>query len=684
MFKHIVFLVFLAVYVPYCHAAQQPEEKKSVVEQASVGDYTLKHAKKNIDNNVDDFGELIEDTHDNLDTLYNKAKSNPMLMCVALSNQSTLKNKPHQALGVEGQVDLTGGGKAVGGKQVVCKKYVIDATKGLLGNKAHKLAHKLGLHIVQTVPAHIIPALCQFLQISQQKQVIYLAISKPICTKCHYLLESVIGYKQPVAHQQDGCQGTAFTWPMPTMAMAYVNGRVLASSKPLEVVENVLYNLAGISTQSLQAKEQAMAALRKELAVKGNMLANRDKQVVLLKNQLEAKQEALNAKTQTIANRDSQIVLLRNQLETKQETLTATIHRLQQKEAALQKQIEEKDNFINALKKEKADVEKALKESRGLVQTILTQKKAAEQKVEEMKHEAEEKEEKIFFLEAPKQLAANETLFQQKLKDKKCKGGNWYKENIPKELAGIRKAYPLMQQKAHKQAALEVSHGLATLPEYAGKDCYVKHQYWSCKLYDLQKKVTPSAAKQLVCSLKSRLAHDAKNHCPHHGKKVSPLPAPTSTLDNPNWKARFAYAQKGWTHHDAKENVGFVIGLLGGGGRLEWYKKWIQKEMKGLQQAYPKLQAKKHKKEALELFIALSEIHRFEHFAFLFEYMKVQNRLLELTGTVGHITKNVIVYNPDISFHIASSPVGHITKNVIVYTSEKIAYELSAKGWTHN
>ena len=646
MFKKIVSLAFLAACGPYFHAAQQPEEKKDVIEEESVKDYTLKHVKKNINNQVDDFGELIEDTKDNLDTLYNKAKDNHMLMCVALSNQSKLKNKLHKAC-QENQVDLTQGLKVRGEKQAVCTKYVIDGTTGLLGKKAHKLAHNLGFHIIQTAPAHIIPALCQFLQISEQKYVLYLAISKPICTKCYYLLQEVIGYNQPVAHQQDGCQGTAFTWPMPPMAMAYVNGRVLAASKPLEVMETVLYNLAGMSTQSLQAKEQVIAALRKELAVKGKMIVNRDKQVALLQSQLASK-------VQTIANRDSQIVLLRNQLQEKQETLIAkkhtitqqasqmaarerTLNTLQHKEAAWQKQIALKDNFINALQQEKADLEKSLKESRELVKTILAQKKEAEQRVEAIQDSVEEKKEIVPHVDAFKQLADNEALFQQKFKEKKCTSGDWCKNNISKDLASIRKVYPLMQQEVHKQAALKISHGLATLPDYTGNDFYVKVEYWSCKLYDLQKKVAPSAAKKLVCSLKEDLEYAAKEYCPYHATKVSPLPAPTSTVDNPNWKARFAYAQKGWTHHNAKSKNSYVLNL---------YKKKRKEEMEGLQKAYPKLQAQQHKKEALELFIALSEMHQFEHVAFLFQYMNIQHRLLELTGKVGYIVKNDIMYAP--------------------------------------
>ena len=640
MFKHIVFLAFLAACGPYCHAAQQPEEKKEKVKEIATLDYTLKCSNEDVDNSIESFKKLKKDFEDYLKILTTMAQHDHMLMCVALGSEPVKKQNI-------GNVINTAAPQSEG-SNATYSKYVVGGATGLLSKGAHSIAHTLKLHIVQTQPHHIVPMLCNFLQISSEKHVLHVTISKPICTKCHYLLKDIVGYKNQVQYIKNGCQGKAFTWPMPLPAMAYVNGHVVASPKPLEVTEAVLYNLVGIATQSLEAKEQAIAALRKELAVKGNIIANRDKQVESLNQQLARK-------VQIIANRDSQIVLLRNQLQEKQETLTAknhTINTLQQKEAAWQKQMAAKDrtintlqrqietngHLINTLKKEKTDVEKSLKESRGLVETILAQKKEVKQKVEEMK------EEKVLN-DGVQQLAANEALFQQKLKKNKCTGGNWYKENIPKDLAGIRKAYSLMQQGAHKQAALEISHGLATLPDYAGKDFYVKHQYWSCKLYDLQKKVNPNAAKQLVCFLEEDLEYDAKNYCPYHkagffGKTNSPLPAPTSTVDKPNWKARLAYAQKGWKHYNAQSNNAYG---------LHWYKSKVEEEMQGLQQAYPKLQAQQHKKEALDLFIALSKIHRFEHFAFLFEFMKVQNRLLELTGTVGHITKNDIVYTWDTS-----------------------------------
>ena len=287
---------------------------------------------------------------------------------------------------------------------------------------------------------------------------------------------------------------------------------------------------------------------------------------------------------------------------------------------------------------DKADARKSLKEGHGLV----PQKKIVEQQVELMQDEADAKDDKVLPIDGVQQLAANEALFQQKLTGNKCAGGNWYKNNIPKDLAGIRKAYPRMQQRAHKQAGLEISHGLAALPDYAGDAFYVKVDYWSCKLYDLKKKVNPSAAKQLFCSLKIYLEEDIDTYCPYHeigfGRNI-PLLEPKSTLDNPNWQARFDYAQQGWMHYNAKSKDS---------DGLAWYKKWIHEEMAGLQKAYPKLQAQQHKKEALELFIALSEMHRFEHVAFLFQYLTIQHRLWELTGKVGYMVNNDIVYTKEV------------------------------------
>ena len=314
-----------------------------------------------------------------------------------------------------------------------------------------------------------------------------------------------------------------------------------------------------------------------------------------------------------------------------------TTNALQAKEVAWQKPMAANDSPTNRLKQEKTDREESLRGIIGALRALSAKKKEFDQKLEETKQQADAKEANVLPVARAQQPAANEALFQQKLKDNRCEGGVWYKENIPKDLASIRKAYPLMQQEVHKQAALEISHGLATVPTYDGWAFHVKVQYWYCKLYALQKKVTPSVAKQLVCSLKGDLKNVINKYCPHHGKKVSPLPAPTSTLHNPNWKARFAYAHKGWKHYNARSKDC---------GGLNQYKKRIQKEMEGLQTAYPKLQTKKHKKEALALFIALSEMHRFEYFAFLLQYLKVQNRLLELNRKVGYTAKNDIVYTP--------------------------------------
>ena len=136
--------------------------------------------------------------------------------------------------------------------------------------------------------------------------------------------------------------------------------------------------------------------------------------------------------------------------------------------------------------------------------------------------------------------------------------------------------------------------------------------------------------------LQSDLAYDAKYYCPYHGKKTSPLPAPVSTLDSPNWKNRFAYAQKGWRHHDAKS-------LSTGSWGISCYKTRIEKNMKGIQKVFLKLQTKQQRQEALAIFINLSEMHRFKHTNFLFRYIEAQYRLLELSRSVGNIGR--LLYN---------------------------------------
>ena len=516
--KKIV-LLFLAGCAPYAFAAKMPEEKQNVVEDEEnkannikVENYTLKHSKKKVNNDVDDFEDIEEEVQDEVESISKKLDGNTFIACMILSNSPAAVIKKNQnPLKKTPNVQHEGG-------QATYKRYVIGNYKntGIIAKEGHKLAHKLGYHIIQTEPSHIILSVSQLLATNKKENnLLHVATNKPICNKCYYLLRNIIGYKKEIEHKEDGCNNQELPWPIPAAAENYINEYIVKSKRPLQVTESILKELA--------SKEDAINILKKE-------------------------------------------------------------------KKGLELELAAKDDVINTLKQS---------------------------------------------LHGVQQLAANEALFQQKFKENKCNDGDWYKENIPKDLAGIRKAYPLIQQGAHKQAALAISHGLAILPNYAGQDFYVKHQYWSCKLYDLQKKVTPSAAKKLLCSLSWYLEEDAKAWCPYHGKKVSPLPAPNSSVENPNWKARLAYAKKGWMHHNAKSKYS---------SDLDWYKKWIQKEMEGLQQAYPKLQAKQHKKEALDLFIALSEIHRFEYFAFLFEFMKMQNRLLELTGRVGHIVKNDIVY----------------------------------------
>ena len=353
--KKKIALLFLAGYIPYAFAAKMPEETKeeTVTKDRAVENYTLKHAKKNINNNVDDFEELEEDLKDSLQSIHQRAGSTQVLMCVILSNVTCLpkpkvlkKNQQQEGIKEEGNVYLTNHYKQH--TQGMYKKYTLASTTGLLDEQAHKLTHKLGIHIVQTNPSHIIPALCQFIQINPEKHVIYLALNAPICSQCHYLLKEIIGYTREVKYQKDGCQDKAFVWPMPKLAMDYVNACILASKKPLEVTERVLHKLLGISIKKSQTDACTIAELRKELDVKENIITNRDNQVRLLQNQLTNKEQA-------ITNRDNQLTLLGNQLEDKQETIINK-----------ERQVTLLNNQLNNLKQEKAALQKALKEQKKL------------------------------------------------------------------------------------------------------------------------------------------------------------------------------------------------------------------------------------------------------------------------------------------------------------------------------
>ena len=333
MLRKKLTMLLLAGAASHVFAAYVEDEKKEKVTKDKhivVHNYTLKHAEKSVDNNVDDFNELNEDIQDDLKTIQGRLKTQTMFICVVLSNHRELPKEQNNEEEKEGNVVLTDN------TTLICKKYIVEASKGLMDSTLHRTIHKrLRYHIIQTKPSHIIPALCQFLHISKEKHVIYLALSEAICLKCHYLLQNVIGYRKPVKSHEKGCQGKDFTWPMPPLAMAYTNNFILASTKPLEHTEDILQQMIGVSTKNYQSKKDKIKELNK-------VITNRDNQIILLQNKLEENKEILKTQTQTISQQSQQITALKKQLKNQHDTLLTN------------------EYLIQELKKDKANLQKDL------------------------------------------------------------------------------------------------------------------------------------------------------------------------------------------------------------------------------------------------------------------------------------------------------------------------------------
>ena len=434
----------------------------------------------------------------------------------------------------------------------------------------------------------------------------------------------------------------------------------------LQAQEKKLTKLHGQITSLQNEKKQLQNKLRKkQKARKTKAVKDLANQISGLQKQLTNEKDELKAKTQTIANQDTCISSLRQKLQGKKKILKVKTQTIIQQDTKIQKQV----TMISKLKRENDNLQKALQKQEDAMAGVLAEKKQVEEKVTQMKHEAADKKEENLLLQSLRQLVANEALFQQKLKENRCEGGDWYQETMLKDLVSIRHTYPFMERK-DKKTALAISRGLATLPDYDGVEFYVNVAYWSYRLYDLQKSLAPGVSQELFCSLKATLAYDANKCCPYHGKQVLPLPAPDSTLNNPNWKQRFTYANKGWHHHKVKSN---------NPPALQRYKKVIQEQMEGLKQSFPKLQASKHKKEALSLFIKLSAMHRFEHFDFLIHYITIQHRLWELSVAVSDTGKSS-VYNgmQGASYAAVASNSGNFG---VVYNEPWALYMVV--GWTH-
>ena len=334
-----------------------PEEKKDIVEEKTpLGDYTLKHFGNKVDNDVAVFEELEEDINEDIKIISVMAQRKSMLMCVVLGNQPLLSGKKVI--------------KNVASKPRICKKYVLEADNGFVDVALHRAIHKkLGYHIVQTIPSHIIPALCQFLHISKEKHVLYLALNKPICPKCHYLLQAVIGYKNEIAYEEKGCGGKDFPWPMPPLAMAYVNELALVSQQPVEVAATMLQELSGMGMKSPKTQKMGQVLPLQEVTMQGACIPEQANTFLVLQHALNTKQATIDKQVSQIAAKDRVINALTKKKNTLQKSLQQALLLAQEPE---EKKKENKEESVTNL------FDQALASARALLPRLGTDNLIAE------------------------------------------------------------------------------------------------------------------------------------------------------------------------------------------------------------------------------------------------------------------------------------------------------------------
>ena len=321
MLKKIIFLVCIAAYTPLIRASEQKHDE--------LAGFTLASPPKDLSDNVK---MLRQETALELATIGRKVQNNAMIMCVVLSKSPTFS------------FDIS-----LNTSQSECmyKKYILEANNGMLDQSLHAHAQQAGYEIVKAIPSHIIVMLCQYLQHSQEKHVLCIAINKIMCSKCHYLLQEVIGFKKKTPHIENGCQGKALAWPIPQLAMQYINSRIQTSPDPLTFTQTLFDKLLGLSIQNLQATAHTITQLRNQLVMKENTITNLNNHIALLQNSITSKED--EEQKHILTERDNQIILLRKELEDAKETLkqkTKTIQEQDQHIASLQNQLENKESTL--------------------------------------------------------------------------------------------------------------------------------------------------------------------------------------------------------------------------------------------------------------------------------------------------------------------------------------------------
>ncbi len=240
--------------------------------------------------------------------------------------------------------------------------------------------------------------------------------------------------------------------------------------------------------------------------------------------------------------------------------------------------------------------------------------------------------------------------FQDNMKANKIYRGQWYQNNLPKDLKSIAKVYPQLKKDAEKVELLHIASGLARLPyDDQFPEFYIKVEYWSCKLWRLKNRLVKDLGDQLVCSLDDSkqlyypLSREAGEYCwqtKYPQDKITCTQAVNLSQGKPDFDGYLKQFRDGLEQYKVqskKKEWGF-----------DWYKSNIEKNIQGIAKAYPKVEDKSLQKEMLETAYKLSKSYELQHADLLFHFLYNQNRLIRIGGTVGVGTKNDIHYNSSI------------------------------------
>ena len=217
--------------------------------------------------------------------------------------------------------------------------------------KAINRTHKKYFHLIQGKSPHDVLQLFGWLHLTKKYSVKALYPSRPVCRNCR--LFALHLFEIDLATNEKGCLGIDFpvSNQIPRWALAYINSHLT-----LPLVEKLIVPMMGyVSGKEVEAKDQQIANLSRQLEQKNTslqqkdgQLRNKDQELATLNTQVEAKKNQLQAKDQQIAN-------LSRQLEQKNTSLQQKDGQLRNKDqelATLNTQVEAKDQRITTLSTE--------------------------------------------------------------------------------------------------------------------------------------------------------------------------------------------------------------------------------------------------------------------------------------------------------------------------------------------